>query len=386
MRFKNKKSGMVSLGWIIVVLAMISSIIPSQEEETSSAAAEATYAVSLSTESMAQAKASAAAESLEQAAAEEESREQQESLEAAVAAEQQAEAEKKAAEQAEEVASQKEAAQSATPDVPAGELYAVVNNNVPYFTDLDLSLANGPWEAYGPLDALGRVTAANAMLSVELMPAEERGSISEVYPTGWQQEQYAVVSGGWLYNRSHLIGFQLTGENANGENLMTGTRYFNTEGMLPFENFVANYIETTENHVRYRVTPHFEGDNLLASGVFMEGFSIEDNGEGMLFNIYVPNVQPGVVLDYATGASWPEVAEVVEEPVVEEPAVEQPIVETAPPAPTPTPPPAAPPVETEVYYQNCTAVREAGAAPIYAGQPGWHTKFDRDGDGVGCEP
>ena len=148
--------------------------------------------------------------------------------------------------------------------------------------------------------------------------------------------------------------------------------------MLPFENFVANYVESTENHVRYRVTPHFEGDNLLASGVYMEGLSIEDNGEGLMFHIYVPNIQPSVNLDYSNGLSWTDTPEVniVEEPVVETvpEVVEQPIVEETPP-----------PVQENVFYQNCTAVRAAGADPIRAGDPGWDTKFDRDGDGVGCE-
>lgn len=188
------------------------------------------------------------------------------------------------------------------PEVPEGETYAVVNDNIPYFADEDL-ISTEAYEDYGPLDSLGRVTAANAVLGVELMPAEERGSISDVTPTGWNQARYVNVSGGWLYNRSHLIGFQLTGENANPNNLMTGTRWFNVEGMLPFENFVANYIETTENHVRYRITPVFEGDNLLASGIYMEGFSIEDNGAEVQFNIYVPNIQPGVEIDYSDGSS-----------------------------------------------------------------------------------
>lgn len=276
-----------------------------------------------------------------------------------------------------EVEQQRVAVQTATPSVPAGNTYIEVNGNVPLFTNADISSTEA-WEDYGDLDHLGRVTVANAVLGVELMPAEERGDISSVHPTGWNQAQYSVVSGGWLYNRSHLIGHQLAGEDANVRNLMTGTRWFNTEGMLPFENFVANYVESTENHVRYRVTPHFEGDNLLASGVYMEGLSIEDNGEGLMFHIYVPNIQPSVNLDYSNGLSWADTPEVniVEEPVVETvpEVVEQPIVEETPP-----------PVQENVFYQNCTAVRAAGADPIRAGDPGWDTKFDRDGDGVGCE-
>lgn len=146
------------------------------------------------------------------------------------------------------------------------------------------------------------MTAANAVVGVEIMPAEEREDISGHEPTGWDQARYANIgSGGWLYNRSHLIGHQLTG-NDDYANLMTGTRWFN-ERMLEYENYVANYVETTENHVRYRVTPIFEGNNLVASGAYMEGFSIEDNGEGLMFNIYIPNVQFGVEIDYSDGSS-----------------------------------------------------------------------------------
>ena len=136
------------------------------------------------------------------------------------------------------------------------------------------------------------------------MPTEDRESISSVRPTGWVQAEYDFVEGGSLYNRCHLIGFQLTGENANEENLITGTRYMNVEGMLPFENMVADYIKETGNHVLYRATPVFEGENLVASGVVMEAFSVEDEGEGVCFHVYVYNVQPGVEIDYATGESW----------------------------------------------------------------------------------
>ena len=138
------------------------------------------------------------------------------------------------------------------------------------------------------------------------MPTEERGSIGQVKPSGWQTVKYDCVDGKYLYNRCHLIGYQLTAENANKENLITGTRYLNVDGMLPFENLVADYVKETENHVLYRVTPIFEGDNLVASGVQMEAMSVEDNGEGVCFNVYCYNVQPGVVIDYATGDSWLE--------------------------------------------------------------------------------
>lgn len=180
--------------------------------------------------------------------------------------------------------------------------HIVVNNNVPYFNNEDITSTDS-YASYGELDDMGRVTAANALLGVELMPSEERGDISNIEPTGWKQRRYTNVCGGWLYNRSHLIGHQLTGEDDNPNNLITGTRFFNVEGMLPFENTVANYIETTENHVRYRITPVFEGDNLLASGIYMEAFSIEDNGEGVMFNVYIPNIQPNVELNYVDGSS-----------------------------------------------------------------------------------
>ena len=261
---------------------------------------------------------------VEQEAAE--SKEKQEAAEqkAKEEAESKAQAESEAAE--EKLATERNAIHQATPPVADGYTYVEINNNVPLFTNADLSSTEA-WEDYGALDHLGRVTEANAVLGVELMPAEEHGSISSIHPTGWIQENYSVVPGGWLYNRSHLIGFQLTGENANERNLITGTRWFNAEGMIPFGNFMANYIETTENHVRYRVTPYFEGENLLASGIYMEGMSIEDNGEALMFHIYVPNIQPSVHLDYATGLSW---ADEPEPEIVEEVPVVETVVEEAP--------------------------------------------------------
>ncbi|MCY3060562.1 DNA/RNA non-specific endonuclease [Aerococcus urinae] len=191
---------------------------------------------------------------------------------------------------------------SKTREVPQDKAYVEVNNNKPFFTDDDLKSSEA-YEKYGDLDKLGRVTAANAVLGTELMPDKVRESISEVKPTGWKQARYVNIPGGWLYNRCHLIGYQLTGENANPKNLMTGTHWFNNEGMLPFENFVANYIEKTNNHVRYRVTPVFEGKILLASGIYMEGYSIEDEGKGLCFNIYIPNRQKDVEINYADGSS-----------------------------------------------------------------------------------
>lgn len=189
-------------------------------------------------------------------------------------------------------------------DIPAytGSPYIALNDNQPEFEEGDLSSES--FETYSPLDSLGRCGPAYACIGQDLMPTEDRESISGVHPTGWVQAEYDTVDGGSLYNRCHLIGFQLTGENANEENLITGTRYMNVEGMLPFENLVADYVKETGNHVLYRSTPVFEGDNLVASGVVMEALSVEDDGEGVCFHVYVYNVQPGIEIDYATGKSW----------------------------------------------------------------------------------
>lgn len=189
-------------------------------------------------------------------------------------------------------------------DIPdyTGSPYIALNGNQPEFEEGDLSSES--FETYSPLDSLGRCGPAYACIGQDLMPTEDRESISGVHPTGWVQAEYDTVDGGSLYNRCHLIGFQLTGENANEENLITGTRYMNVEGMLPFENLVADYVKETDNHVLYRSTPVFEGDNLVASGVVMEALSVEDDGEGVCFHVYVYNVQPGIEIDYATGKSW----------------------------------------------------------------------------------
>lgn len=182
-----------------------------------------------------------------------------------------------------------------------GEPYVVVNENEPEFVKEDLT--SEAFEAYGELDELGRCTVAEASVGKELMPTEKRGSIGQVKPTGWHLVKYDNVDGKYLYNRCHLIGYQLTAENANEKNLITGTRYMNVEGMLPFENMVADYVKETGNHVRYRVTPVYEGENLLASGVQMEAESVEDDGEGVRYNVFVYNVQPEIEIDYATGES-----------------------------------------------------------------------------------
>lgn len=184
----------------------------------------------------------------------------------------------------------------------SGSAYVAVNGNVPYFTTDDLTTTS--FESYSSLDSLGRCSVAYACVGQDIMPTEDRGSIGQVKPTGWHTVKYDCVDGKYLYNRCHLIGYQLTGENANEENLITGTRYLNIEGMLPFENMVADYVQETDNHVLYRVTPIFEGSNLLASGVLMEGYSVEDSGEDILFCVYAYNVQPGVTIDYATGDSY----------------------------------------------------------------------------------
>ena len=186
--------------------------------------------------------------------------------------------------------------------IPAysGEPYAIVNGNMPYFTASDLTSES--FEYYSDLDNLGRCGTAYASVGTDLMPTEKRGSISKVKPSGWQISKYDFVDGKYLYNRCHLIGFQLTGENANDHNLITGTRYLNTEGMLPFEDQVAEYVKTTDHHVIYRVTPDFHGSELVARGVEMEAASVED--DAIRFHVYCYNVQPGVAIDYATGESW----------------------------------------------------------------------------------
>lgn len=178
----------------------------------------------------------------------------------------------------------------------------IVNQNQPWFSDEEL--VTTAFEDYSELDALGRCGVAYANICKEIMPTEERGAIGQVKPSGWHTVKYNdLIDGNYLYNRCHLIGYQLAGENANEKNLITGTRYLNTEGMLPYENQVAEYVKATGNHVLYRVTPIFEGDNLVASGVLMEAKSVEDKGTGVCFCVYVYNCQPGIHIDYATGES-----------------------------------------------------------------------------------
>ena len=190
-----------------------------------------------------------------------------------------------------------------TVPVYSGEPYTELNGNIPYFTDRKKT--EDVFEHYSDLDTLGRCGAAYANICKELMPTEKRGEIGMIKPTGWHTVRYDdIISDKYLYNRCHLIGFQLAGENANEKNLVTGTRYMNVDGMLPFENMIADYVKETDNHVLYRVTPIFVGDNLVCRGVEMEAYSVEDNGEGTSFHVFVYNIQPGIEIDYATGDSW----------------------------------------------------------------------------------
>ncbi|MCF0123485.1 MAG: DNA/RNA non-specific endonuclease [Ruminiclostridium sp.] len=190
--------------------------------------------------------------------------------------------------------------------IPAysGAPYVAVNGNLPFFEEDDLTTTS--YETYSELDILNRCGVTMACVGTDIMPTEEREGIGQVKPTGWQTVKYDCVNGRYLYNRCHLIGFQLTGENSNNQNLITGTRYMNVEGMLPFENMVADYVKETGNHVLYRATPIFEGSELVARGVLLEAMSVEDGGEAICFNVYCYNVQPGVIIDYTDGDSWLE--------------------------------------------------------------------------------
>ncbi len=180
----------------------------------------------------------------------------------------------------------------------SGQLFVEVNNNTPYFGDEDYTTDS--YEFYPDLDSLGRCGTVMACIGRDLMPTTGRGEIGHIHPSGWVQ---AYPNGTALYNRSHLIAHQLTGEDDNEKNLITGTAYFNQGGMTRFENMVADYIKETNNHVLYRVTPVFVGNELVARGVLMEAWSVEDDGDGICFNVFVYNVQPGVIIDYATGKS-----------------------------------------------------------------------------------
>lgn len=216
----------------------------------------------------------------------------------------------------------------------SGKPYAVVNGGIPSFSQT----GTASWERYGELDRLGRCTAAEACIGRDIMPTLTRGPIGQIKPTGWQTAKYDFVDGKYLYNRCHLIGFQLTGENANERNLITGTRYLNTKGMLPFENMVADYIKDTGNHVMYRCTPVFAGNELVAHGVHLEAYSVEDKGDGICFNVFIFNVQPGVKIDYLTGESS---------------------LENENTAPTPTPKPSVTPKPTPKPSPSSTAQEQS---------------------------
>lgn len=190
---------------------------------------------------------------------------------------------------------------SSIPEFNGEDAYVVLNNNEPEFTEEDMTTKS--FESYSELDSLGRCGVALANVGKDIMPTEERGAIGQVKPTGWQTVKYDIVDGKYLYNRCHLIGYQLTGENANKENLITGTRYLNIDGMLGFENAIVDYVEETGNHVLYRVTPIYVDNELVCRGVKMEALSVEDNGEGIKFNVFAYNAQPGIEIDYLTGDS-----------------------------------------------------------------------------------
>lgn len=211
--------------------------------------------------------------------------------------------------QAEEQAQQEDTLQLTDDlEIPvyAGQPYTVIKDNVPDFTEEEKSCTDA-FEYYGDLDTLGRCTVTFANVCPQTQPTEKRGTIGQVRPSGWHTVKYNdLIDGNYLYNRCHLIGYQLTGENANVSNLITGTRYLNVEGMLPFEDMVDDYIDETGNHVLYRVTPIFKGDELVARGVRMEAWSVEDAGTGICFDVFCYNVQPGIVIDYATGDSQRE--------------------------------------------------------------------------------
>ena len=235
-------------------------------------------------------------------------------------------------------------------EIPAysGTPYTEVNDNKPYFTEADLTTQS--FETYSELDSLGRCGVAYANVGQDLMPTEPRGEIGAVKPTGWHLVKYDNVDGKYLYNRCHLIAYMLAAENANPQNLITGTRYLNTQGMLPFETKVCDYIKNTGNHVLYRVTPIFDGDNLLADGVLMEAYSVEDVGEGIQFCVYAYNVQPGIGIDYATGDNWAESNAASQEaaaPIVIETPTQQPQTDTTVQI---TPEPSVPQESQETTY------------------------------------
>ena len=250
-------------------------------------------------------------------------------------------------------------------NIPAysGSPYIIVNNNVPFF---DATQYNSQaFETYSELDTLGRCGVAFANVGKEIMPTGERGSIGSDKPTGWHTVKYDNVDGKYLYNRCHLIGYQLSGENANKQNLITGTRYMNVDGMLPFENMVADYVKETNNHVLYRVTPVFDGNNLVAGGVLMEAQSIEDDGSGVKFCVYCYNIQPGISIDYATGDSK------VGDPVSAQADIGAAVADAGasanvPPTEAPTQPPTAAPTQPQTQAPTVAPTQPQTQAPTVA--------------------
>ena len=252
-------------------------------------------------------------------------------------------------------------------EIPAysGQAYVEVNGNIPYFEDSELSAES--YEYYSELDLLGRCGVCMASIGQDIMPTEERGEIGGVRPSGWHTVKYpGIIDGNYLYNRCHLIGYQLAGENANTKNLITGTRYMNTEGMLPFENMVADYVSETNNHVMYRVTPVFEGDNLLSDGVLMEAKSVEDNGAGVLFNVFCYNVQPGIIINYENGESMADGASPAEK-------IKQTVQERKPEAEE------VPTAGKPEMIASATAVPEDKQAAQQAAETGAYAVNDRNG-------
>lgn len=251
-----------------------------------------------------------------------------------------------------EVVSKSEVSSVKVENVPTytGNPYVVIDDNVPTFSSEELTTVG--YEKYSPLDELGRCGVVIASCGKEIMPTGERGDISSVTPSGWCQAKYEIISGKYLYNRCHLIGWQLSGEDDNECNLITGTQYLNIEGMLPFENMVADYIKETDNHVAYRVTPVYEGNNLVPSGVQMEAYSIEDDGEGICFNVYCYNVQPGVSIDYANGESMAGGVTAVDKDEVEPVVTNVPVVTQATVVVTPEPVVTSEPVPTESVVEE----------------------------------
>lgn len=259
----------------------------------------------------------------------------------------------------------------------SGTPYVVLNNNTPNFSSSELTTTG--YEKYATLDNLGRCGVAIASCGQEIMPAEgeERGSISSIKPTGWKQATYDNISGKYLYNRCHLIGWQLSAENDNNKNLITGTKYLNINGMLPFENMVADYIKETNNHVAYRITPIFEGNNLVCSGVQMEAYSIEDNGEGICFNVYCYNIQPGITINYATGESSGENSTSVESSSTS--------ITTSAPEPESEPEPAPTPSSENLVWISNTGKRYHCKSSC-SGMEGPRQVTESEAKGLGLTP